>query len=59
MNDTKRSVALGVSLAGLGLLAFVGMGVDTRRATLPASPEKALEISATVETRTSNWCLGS
>ena len=35
MNDTKRSVTLGVSLAGLGLLAFVTMGVDTRQATPP------------------------
>ena len=59
MNDTKRSATLGVSLAGLGLLAFVTMGVDTRQATPPASPEKAVEISATVETRTSNSCLGS
>jgi len=32
MNDTKRSATLGVSLAGLGLLAFVTMGVDTRQA---------------------------
>jgi len=50
MNDTKRSATLGVSLVGLGLLAFVTMGVDTRQANPPASPEKALEISATVET---------